>query len=225
MKNGILLLIASIVFGALNSFATAMPVNDYLVKYNSSRGYQALASGQLRNSSIRVMSHLQTAQLFKVSIDQRTKISSLAQLLAQPGIEYVVPNAKVHAFTAPVDTAALKEQWAISKVQAEKAWARAGNKGSRNVIVAVIDTGVDYKHESLAPNAVPGYDFKANDSDPMDETGSQNPGHGTHCAGAVGATGLVDGGIVGLSPEVSIMPIRFLGKDGSGDFESAVRAI
>ncbi|MNS87220.1 Thermitase [compost metagenome] len=119
----------------------------------------------------------------------------------------------------------MKDQWAIAKVQAEKAWKRAGNKGNRNVIVAVIDTGVDYRHKNLAPNMVQGYDFKENDNDPMDKTSSANPGHGTHCAGAVGATGLVDGGIVGLAPEVSIMPLRFLGEDGSGDLNNAIKAI
>lgn len=225
MKNKIMLFIASIIFGALNSFAASTPSNEYLVKYNSSRGYQLLASGQLRNASVRVLSHLQTAQLFKIAIAPQTQITSLAQLMSEPGIEYVVPNAKIVAFQAPVEVSALKEQWAITKVQAEKAWARAGNKGSRNIVVAVIDTGTDYKHESLAPNMIPGYDFKGNDADPMDETGSQNPGHGTHCAGIIGGTGLMNGGITGISPEVSIMPLRFLGKDGSGDLEGAIKAI
>ena len=129
------------------------------------------------------------------------------------------------AVTAPVDAAALKDQWAIAKVQAEKAWQRAGNKGNRKIIVAVIDTGVDYKHPALAPNMIAGYDFAENDADPMDKTGFQNPGHGTHCAGAVGATGLIDGGIVGLSPEVSMMPLRFLDERGSGDLNNAIKAI
>jgi thermitase len=59
----------------------------------------------------------------------------------------------------------------------------------------------------------------------MDKTGSANPGHGTHCAGIVGATGLVDGGVIGLSPEVSMMPLRFLGEDGSGDLNAGIKAI
>ena len=68
-------------------------------------------------------------------------------------------------------------------------------------------------------------DFKDKDNDPMDKTSQQNPGHGTHCAGIVGANGLVDGGIVGMSPDVTIMPIRFLGADGSGDLNDAIKAI
>jgi thermitase len=112
----------------------------------------------------------------------------------------------------------------LAKVNAPAAWAKAGNKGSKNVLLAVIDTGTDYRHKNLAPNMVPGYDFRDNDADPMDEVG-QNPGHGTHCAGIVGATGLVEGGISGISPEVSIMPLRFLGADGSGELEGAIKAI
>jgi thermitase len=165
------------------------------------------------------------ASIAKIEVKKQNEAQALASLVTNPNIEYVVRNAKVHAFTAPVDATALKEQWAIVKVQAEKAWQRAGNKGNRNVLVAVIDTGVDYRHPNLAPNMVAGYDFKENDNDPMDKTGYQNPGHGTHCAGAVGATGLIDGGTVGLAPEVSIMPLRFLDENGSGDLNNAIKAI
>lgn len=59
----------------------------------------------------------------------------------------------------------------------------------------------------------------------MDKTGSQNPGHGTHCAGIIGATGTVDGGTIGISPELSIMPLRFLDENGSGDLNDGIKAI
>lgn len=199
---------------------------EYLVKYTNTSALNMLNTMSATGvAMIQMTDHNPTASLVKVDIAKNLEAQALASLLAQPGVEYVVPNFKIKAFTAPVDAAALKDQWAIAKVQAEKAWQRAGNKGSRNVIVAVIDTGVDYNHPSLKPNMIAGYDFKENDADPMDKTGFQNPGHGTHCAGAVGATGLVDGGTIGLSPEVSIMPLRFLGEDGSGDLNNAIKAI
>nr|WP_295904613.1 S8 family peptidase [uncultured Bdellovibrio sp.] len=214
------LLLGALLFGS-QAFA-----GEYLVKYANTSALNMLNTVSMSKvATIQMMDHNATASLVKVNIQKSHEAQALASLLSQPGVEYVVPNFKIKAFTAPVDAAALKEQWAIAKVQAEKAWQRAGNKGSRNVIVAVIDTGVDYKHPSLAPNMIQGYDFKENDADPMDKTGFQNPGHGTHCAGAVGATGLVDGGTVGLSPEVSIMPLRFLGEDGSGDLNNAIKAI
>lgn len=199
---------------------------EYLVKYKSTSALNMLTTMTMSTKSVmQVTDHNPTASLVKVNIAKKDEAKSLANLLSQPGVEYVVPNFKLKAITAPINAAALKDQWAIAKVQAEKAWQRAGNKGSKNVIVAVIDTGVDYRHESLSPNMVPGFDFKDNDNDPMDDTGFQNPGHGTHCAGAVGATGLVDGGIIGLAPEVSMMPLRFLGADGSGDLNNAIKAI
>ncbi len=214
------LLLGALLFGS-QAFA-----GEYLVKYQNTSALNMLNTMTMsRVATIQMTDHNPTASLVKVNINKNHEAQALASLLSQPGVEYVVPNFKLKAFTAPVDAAALKEQWAIAKVQAEKAWQRAGNKGNRNVIVAVIDTGVDYKHPNLAPNMIPGYDFKENDNDPMDKTGFQNPGHGTHCAGAVGATGLVDGGIVGLAPEVSMMPLRFLGEDGSGDLNNAIKAI
>lgn len=199
---------------------------EYLVKYKNTGALNMITTmTATKVSTIQMTDHNERASLVKVDINKKFEAQALASLLSQPGVEYVVPNFKIHAFTAPVDAAALKEQWAIAKVQAEKAWQRAGNKGNKSVIVAVIDTGVDYRHQSLAPNMLPGYDFAENDADPMDKTGFQNPGHGTHCAGAVGATGLIDGGIVGLAPEVSMLPLRFLDERGSGDLNNAIKAI
>lgn len=215
----------ALLLGAL-LFGSQVFAGEYLVKYQSTSALNMLNTMTMSKvATLQVKDHNETASLVKVDINKAHEAQALASLLSQPGVEYVVPNFKLKAYSAPVTATALKEQWAIAKVQAEKAWQRAGNKGNRNVIVAVIDTGVDYRHESLAPNMIPGYDFKENDADPMDKTGAQNPGHGTHCAGAVGATGLVDGGVIGLAPEVSIMPIRFLGEDGSGDLNSAIKAI
>ncbi len=207
----------------LAALGLAMPTfaAEYLVKYRNNLAVQNFAAVK----GMQLMNVHDAGQLMTVDIADGSKVGAMVQLLTNPNIEYVVPNAKVYAFTAPVDTAALKDQWAIAKVQAEKAWQRAGNKGSKNVVVAVIDTGADYKHKSLAQNMVPGYDFAQNDNDPMDITGAQNPGHGTHCSGIIGATGLVDGGTIGISPEVSIMPLRFLTENGQGTLEGGIKAI
>ena len=217
-----------LLLGAL-CFSSQALAGEYLVKYKSIQAFRALTAMSTFSAgeagTFQVTDQHPIGSLMKVEMSKKDEAMALAKLLAHPGVEYVVPNFKIKAFAAPVDAMALKEQWAIAKVQAEKAWQRAGNRGSRNVVVAVIDTGVDYRHPSLAPNMIPGYDYRDNDADPMDETSFQNPGHGTHCAGAVGATGLIDGGIVGLAPELSMIPIRFLGKDGSGDLNGAIKSI
>lgn len=213
--NKIVVLFAALVL-ALPAFSA-----EYLVKYRSNMMVQTFAN----TKAMQLMDVHDAGHLMKVNITEQSKVSTLVQLLTNPNVEYVVPNAKMHLFSAPVDVMALKEQWAIAKVQAEKAWQRAGNKGSRSILLAVIDTGADYKHKSLAPNMVPGYDFAKNDGDPMDQTSSANPGHGTHCSGIIGATGIADGGTIGISPEVSMMPIRFLDENGSGDLNNGVKAI
>jgi thermitase len=218
MKRYILL---AALFVASNAFA-----GEYIVKYKNAQALKSITlEAQQKSAKFHITDKHDNGSYVVVDIPKSQEGVTLANLLQRKDIAYVVPNAKVHAFRAPIEIAALQQQWAIVKVNAEKAWQRAGNKGNRNVTVAVIDTGVDYKHKNLAPNMVAGYDYKDNDSDPMDITGSQNPGHGTHCAGAIGATGLIDGGTVGSSPEVSIMPVRFLGEDGGGDLNNAIKAI
>jgi len=198
---------------------------EYLVKYKTEQTVNKIISMQTESSGLLVQGLHRPGKLLKVDIQERSKIKVLAQIYSDKNVEYVVPNFKIRAYTAPVNAQALKDQYALTKVNAEKAWQRAGNKGSRMTLLAVIDTGVDYKHKNLASNMVPGFDFFANDNDPMDETGMQNPGHGTHCAGVIGATGFVDGGIQGISPDISVMPLRFLGADGGGDLNNAIKSI
>ncbi|QYO65950.1 S8 family serine peptidase [Leptolyngbya sp. 7M] len=141
------------------------------------------------------------------------------------------------------------DQWALynsgqnggkanADVSALKAWQK--NRGSKDVVVAVLDTGVDYTHADLAanmwfrPETVPSYvdaelgtfndrrGFNAVDniSDPMDDNG-----HGTHCAGVIGAEGNNEIGIAGINWNVQIMPLKFLGRGGFGSTKDAIEAI
>jgi thermitase len=141
------------------------------------------------------------------------------------------------------------EQWALnnigqnggkqkSDIAALMAWAKT--TGSNKVVVAVLDTGVDYTHNDLAaniwmrPDSLPAYKddelgivndqygFNADDnqSDPMDDNG-----HGTHCAGVIGASGDNDEGIAGINWNVEIMPLKFLGKSGMGSTKNAIESI
>ena len=110
-------------------------------------------------------------------------------------------------------------------IDAPEAW--EVTTGSDDVVVAVIDTGVDYNHPDLAPNilrdntgAVVGYDFANDDPDPMDDSG-----HGTHCAGTVGAAGDNGVGVVGVCPNVKIMPIKWIRATGTSSTSSAIKAV
>jgi thermitase len=137
------------------------------------------------------------------------------------------------------------KQWGMIDIGVQEAW--KVTLGDPNLIVAVIDTGVDYTHEDLLPNLwrntaeiadngidddgngyvddLVGWDFIGNDNKPYDLKGSANPGHGTHCAGNVAGRGFNGTGIAGVAPNVKIMSLRFLGEKGGGTTADAIKAI
>ncbi len=217
-------LVLSLVLAVSTSNA-ATTAKQYIIKYKNLTAVNKIVGMQTESFGLEMKDIHRAGRLVTVNIAKGQEAKTIAALYADKNVEYVVPNFKIYAYNAPVEASALREQYALTKVNAEQAWKRAGNKGSKQVLLAVIDTGADYKHVNLAPNMVAGYDFRDNDADPMDLTSAQNPGHGTHCSGIIGATGVVDGGTSGISPEISIMPLRFLGADGSGDLNNAIKAI
>ena len=104
-----------------------------------------------------------------------------------------------------------------------------GNKKS-DTIVAVVDSGIDYNHESLKDNmwinghtgrlaGKHGFDFADYDNDPMDDNG-----HGTHVAGIIGGKGADSNGISGVDRGIKIMALKFLDSDGYGDLFDALSA-
>ncbi len=107
-------------------------------------------------------------------------------------------------------------QWGLDVVGAEDAWAHATGDG---VIVAVIDTGVDGTHPDLQGKVTVGYD-PATDTVIPAGVNSDTVGHGTHVAGIIAAND--DGkGIVGLAPDVQILPIVIFNPDYVGAFDAA----
>lgn len=111
------------------------------------------------------------------------------------------------------------DQWALNQVGAICAWERT--TGSADVIVAIIDSGVDLTHPDLLGRVrADGYDFVDDDSDPSDENG-----HGTHVAGIVAAALDNGEGGVGLAPGVSILPVRVMNARGKGSDASIAQGI
>ena len=100
------------------------------------------------------------------------------------------------------------DQWSLKAVDAEKAWGIS--KGKNNVIVGIVDTGVDLQHEDLAPNLLKGYNAVKPGQPPQD-----SGYHGTHVAGIVGAVSDNGKGVTGIAPQVKLLPVQVLAR-GAG---------
>ena len=189
-------------------------------------------------------------------LDDANADAIVAKYSTLPEVEYAEPNYEIQleAIDAPLppirpSDPRFDDQWALANsgqrggkqgadISAMHAWLTT--TGSDKVVVAVLDSGVDYTHEDLAPNmwkrpasVAPYHDdelgsiddedgFNAidNASDPMDENG-----HGTHCAGIIGAEGGNDIGITGVNWKVRIMPLKFMNAGGYGTTKDAIEAI
>lgn len=115
------------------------------------------------------------------------------------------------------------KQWALPATTFIDAWKKT--TGTKDVVVAIIDTGIDTKHEDLInANFVSGFDVENNKIIIGDQNVDDN-GHGTLIAGVIAATAGNSKGIAGAAPGVSIMPIKALDSEGNGTSASVSSAI
>lgn len=187
------------------------------------------------------------AELWRI---KETDIDSTIKAYSkEPGIAYIERNYKVSVAVTPNDPS-FPQLWGLNNtgqtggtpdadIDAPEAWnIQKGN----NVLIGVIDTGVDYTHPDLAANIwtnsgevagdgldndangfiddVHGYDFINGDGDPMDDRY-----HGTHVAGTIAGRGNNGVGVTGVSWSAKIMALKFLGADGSGFISDAISAL
>jgi subtilisin family serine protease len=166
---------------------------------------------------------------------------AVAALTLDPDVLDAQPNyiRRIDAPAPPNDPFWVNDNmWGLARIQAQNAWSGI-TTGSRNVVIADIDTGVNYTHPDLAvnmwrnPGEIPGngidddgngyvddvygIDARNHDSDPMDDNG-----HGTHTSGTLGAAGNNGIGVVGVNWNTSILSCKFLGADGSGTDAGAI---
>ena len=167
----------------------------------------------------------------------------VAEYNKDPGVEYAELNYIVSIDLAPNDPL-FGVQWPLNNtgqmypesgkyndppgtvgcdIDALEAW--NVEKDSSDIIIAVVDTGVDYTHRDLDdnmwtdPNGNHGYDFYNDDADPIDDHG-----HGTHCAGIIAAEGNNALDITGVCWDAKIMAVKFLNSNGSGSYDDAAEA-
>jgi thermitase len=175
----------------------------------------------------------------------QTVETALAAYRNDPAVEYVQPNYIYHITAAPNDPQ-YGQLWAFKNtgqtiaagtytpnsgtpgddMNIEPAWGHITDCSS--VVVAVVDSGVNYNQQDLAANmwngggAYPnhGWDYVDSDNDPMDLKG-----HGTHVAGIVGATGNNSLGTTGVCWKASIMAVRVLDAMGQGYTSTIIQGI
>jgi thermitase len=157
-----------------------------------------------------------------VEVPRRDVASALSRLRASGAVRYAERDRAVMSIagaevmqTTPSDPL-WPQQWGAALTRAPTAW--TVTKGAASVVVAVLDTGVDYSQPDLQGALLPGYDFVNGDSDASDDHG-----HGTGVAGVIAARADNGLGGVGLCPSCSILPVKVAAADGTAS-ESKVAA-
>ena len=233
--------------------------NGYIVKLKNSNNLTLNLNSLAKNGKVEKIAKTQFGTFVKVT--SKSDLLNSNSLLKNPNVEYVEPNwiikvSDAHASESfePTDDQ-FKKQWGLKNtgknggifgsvagedINAGNAWSIT--TGSKDIKVAVIDTGVDYRHPDLKNQMdvntlelngkagvdddgngyvddIYGYDFANKDGDPMD-----GHSHGTHCAGVIGASH--DGkGIAGVMGQVKLIGIKFLSDKGSGETIDAISSI
>jgi len=216
---------------------------EVLLKFKNQVQQQGI-NRVLSQVGIQVIKQLSAVQVYRCRISgTKSVLDAVAQCKSSPDVEYAEPNYIYHTSIVPNDPR-FSSLYGMRMIQAPEAWDI--QKGSKSVIVGVIDTGIDANHKDLRDNVwrnpgesgngkennrvdddnngfvddVQGWDFVNNDNKPFDDNE-----HGTHVSWSIGAVGNNSEGVAGVSWNVSIMPLKFLDASGSGSTGDAVEAI
>ncbi len=224
--------------GILVQFRVSTPVKRQQSILNLAGGKQVARLGGANSR----LAHMQV-------ISGRTLDQTLAILARNPDVEFAEPNYILSIAAIPNDPQ-FSQLWGMNNtgqtggvpdadIDAPEAWDI--QKGT-NVVIAVVDTGVDYNHADLRTNIwsntreipgngidddgngfiddVRGWDFANNDNNPMDDNR-----HGTHLAGVIAAQGNNGVGVTGVNWSARIMPVKFMNAAGAGTTATAINGI
>jgi len=218
-----------------NSFAPG----EILVKFKDAGPTRIDESDRVRQG-IRSLKRLNEKGVHRIKLEPDITVAEARAILGQdPEVEYVEPNYYRRLALDPNDPS-YASQWNLPIINSPTAWNAA--TGCAAVPVAVIDSGVDYTHPDLAANiwvnsADPagdgvdndgngfiddtmGWDFAADDNDPMDENG-----HSTHVAGTIAAVGNNAQGVTGICWDGQIMALRAFDAEGNGTVADVIEAM
>lgn len=230
-----------------NLFKNYLPTNPF-PKGTPAKLAAKLDARQKRAPQGKTVPSLENILVLDLSEGTTDLGSIIKQYQADPNVEYAEPNYTYKIQTVPNDPyyhsqnswgQGYDDLWGLKQIGAESAWDLSQGEG---VVVAVIDTGIDYHHEDIAANLwanpgeiagngmdddgngyvddVYGYDFENADGDPRDDNG-----HGNHVAGTIAAVGNNSLGIIGVAPKAKVMAVKGLDADGYGDSEALANCI
>jgi subtilisin family serine protease len=164
------------------------------------------------------------ADLYVLKTDEDANLDLLCSELVGDGgdVDAAVPRFPRFTLGQPSDLLYF-HQWGPWRIRCEEAW--EGQTGSEDVIVAIVDSGVDPEHLDLRPNLLngsdqvtskvqgvlrPGWHFAPDPPTRTDNSAHDDDGHGTHVAGIVGARGNDGRGVAGVVWQCKLLPVRCL---------------
>lgn len=210
-----------------------------LVRYNTSE-VSALAEVEIEGVAMEEDMSSSLSGLVLYSTQGKSEEEAIKSLSALPGVLYAEPDYVLSIDKTP-DDPELWRQWGISNTgQVYRENTPAGKAGadgsvlnawdmttsSGEVIVAVLDTGIDYSHSDLAsnmwtgPSGEHGFNVITQTPDPMDDNG-----HGTHCAGIIGAVGNNKVGVSGIAWQTKLMGVKAIGANGKAYTSDIIKGI
>jgi subtilisin family serine protease len=237
--------------GAHAPAGPAFREDTLLVRFRAGMSQRTAASVHRRVGARVTHQYPSIPGLELVTLPPGTSVASALDLYKRDSaVQYVEPDYVVTADVLPSDLR-FAEQWALhntgqeggtidADIDAPEAWDIT--TGSSNVVIGVIDTGIDASHPDLAPNlfrneiecAANGLDDDSNgfvddcngaDTVNDDGTPQDDNGHGTHVAGTIGAVSDNSLGVAGVSPNVRIVSCKFLDASGRGNTSDAIRCL
>jgi serine protease len=192
---------------------------ELIVKFRSGvslQSVQTLSAGGVQLQQVRPLS-LENAYLYRTVQTREAVLEGLNALRTRADVEYAQPNFILRPQATPNDPR-FADQWNLPAINLPAAWDLT--KGSGNVVVAVLDTGIVSGHEDLSGKLVSGYNFI---SDPAgggprgpnpEDTDTNGEFHGTHVAGIIGAATDNGKGVAGVGWSTKILPVRVISANG-----------
>ena len=176
---------------------------------------QALDSGGLTAT---LVGEIEALYVQIVEVPEVQLEAALESYRANPQIAYAELDTLMSVALVPNDPFYAAQQYGPQIIQADRAWDTAQGAG---VVIAVVDTGVDFGHPDLQGQLrSDGYDFVNNDRDPADDHG-----HGTHVSGIAAAVTNNGVGIAGIAPKAKILPVKVMDCWGSGENSAVAQGI